>query len=467
MTTPAISVSGGAGGVEADLADLAALARGSTGLAEALALTSARCHPVLADPDLLASALLDPAGVARFEAALLEALDGPDGLTVLAARFAARAVALQGAAGAYEAADRALAELADDLEWAAGFFWPVTAGALLLGGAGRVMTGPAGAAVDVAVLLDDPGRWLTEHPGLVDHVMGALPGIGSHLGVLSSGLTGGWLGGGDVAVAARRLGRLWPDGSPVVRRLPDDVSGPGTVAPRGIDDLLAALEVRALHSGSGQDTIAVRVITHADGSAAYVVDIPGTAEWNAPFGPLNPQTHDLGTNLRVLGGEATTRQQAVADALRRAGASPADPVMLVGYSQGGMVAAQAAADAGTPDFDFDVRSVVTAGSPIARAAVPPSVQVLALENVYDVVPQLDSRANDDSPNVTTVTFAGRHGGIGANHGLGTAYRSAARAVDASDDPSLVAFRAGAAPFLVGPGEEEATVVAHVYEIGRR
>ncbi|MGY2065812.1 PGAP1-like alpha/beta domain-containing protein [Blastococcus sp. SYSU DS0619] len=466
MTAPGISVSGGAGGIEADLADLATLARGSTGLAEELALTSARCHPVLVDPDLLASALLDPAGVARFEAALLEALDGPRGLTVLAARFAARAVGLQAAAGAYEAADRALAELADDLEWATGFLWPATVAVLVVGGVARVVTDPAGAAVDVAVLRADPERWLTEHPGLVDDVMGALPGVGSHLGVLTAGLTAGWLGGGDVGAAARRLGRLWPDGSPVVTPLPDEAFGPGVVPPRGIDDLLASLEARALRSGAGRDTIAVRVVTHADGSTAYVVDIPGTADWNAPFGPVNPETHDLGTNVRVLGGEATTRQRAIAEALRRAGAGPADPVMLVGHSQGGMVAAQAAADAGTADFDFDVRSVVTAGSPIARAEVPPSVQVLALENVHDVVPQLDSRANDDSPNVTTVTFAGQHGSIGDNHGIGSAYRPAARAVDAADEPSLAAFRAAAAPFLVRPGEQ-ATVVAHVYELGRR
>ncbi|MGY1914009.1 esterase/lipase family protein [Blastococcus sp. SYSU DS0973] len=466
MTAPGISVRGGAGGIEADLADLVTLARGSTGLAEELASASARCRPVLADPDLLASALLDPAGVARFDAALLDALDGPDGLTVLAARFAARAVVLQGAAAAYEAADRALAELADALEWATGFLWPVAAGALVLGGAGRVATDPFGVAADVAAVLDDPERWVTEHPGLVDDVMGALPGLGSSISLLTVGLTGPWLGGADVRVAARRLGRLWPDGSPVVTPLPGDDSGPAVVAPRGVDDLLGALEVRALRSGPEHDTIAVRVVTSANGSTAYVVDIPGTADWKAPFGPVNPQTHDLGTNVRVLGGDATTRQQAIAEALRRAGAGPADPVMLVGHSQGGMVAVQAAADAGTPDFDFDVRSVVTTGSPIARAEVPSSVQVLALENAHDVVPQLDSRDNDDSPNVTTVTFDGQYGSIADNHGIGTAYRSAARAIDASDDPSLVAFRAGAAPFLVGPGEE-ATVVAHVYEIGRR
>ncbi|RZU31150.1 esterase/lipase family protein [Blastococcus saxobsidens] len=466
MSSPEISVSGGAGGIEAELADLVALARSSSELAEELASTSLTCHGLLADPDLLASAVLDPAGVARFSAALLDALDGPRGLTVLAATFAARAITLQGAAAAYEAADAALAELADTVDWAQGFFWPATVGGLLLEGAGRLLADPVGTAVDTAALVDDPERWLTEHPGVVDELVGSLPGAGSLVGVLTGGLASPWLCGGDVRSAARRLGLLWPDGTPVVTTLPDDDKVGAVTPPRTVADLMVALNRRATASRAEQDQIDVRVLTHADGTRAYIVDIPGTADWSLPGGPVNPQTHDLGTNVRVLGGDVTTRQEAIAEALRRAGAGPSDPVMLVGHSQGGMVAAQAAHDARTPAFDFDVRSVVTAGSPIARAGVPPSVQVLALENAHDVVPHLDSRKNDDDPNVTTVTFDVQRGSIGDNHGIAGAYQYGAEAVDRSDDPSIAAFRVHSAPFFVRPGEQ-ATVVAHVYEIGRK
>lgn len=465
MSSPEVSVRGGAGGVEAELEDLAVLARSSAGLAEELAWTSATCHLLLFDPDLLASAVLDPAGVARFEAVLLEALDGPRGLTVLAGTFTGRAVVVRSVKASYEAADAALAELVDDLRWASGFLWPATVGGLVIAGAGRALTDPVGTGVDVAVLVDDPERWLTEHPGVVDDVAGGLPGVGSLLGGLVPG-TGRWLGGGDVRSAARRLGRLWPDGTPVVRTLPDDRRPEVAAPPRGIADLLVAVEARAARAGAERDQIAVRVITHADGTQAYIVDIPGTQDWSLPSGSVNGQTNDLGTNVRVLGGDVTARQEAIAEALRRAGAGPADPVLLVGHSQGGMVAAQAAHDSGGPAFDFDVRGVVTAGSPVARAGIPASVQVLALENRHDIVPHLDSRANDDDANVTTVTFGAQQGSIGDNHALGTAYLPAARAVDRSDDPSIAAFRASADPFLVGPGDD-ATVVAHVYEIGRR
>ena len=465
MSSPEIAVSGGAGGLEADLEDLATLGRRSTELAEMLAMTSVTCHPMLVDPDLLTSAALDPAGVARFDAALLEALDGRQGLTALAATFAARAVALHAAKAAYEAVDAALAELADDLRWASGFFWPASVVGLAAAGAGRALADPVGTGREVAVLIDDPDRWLTEHPGLVDDVAGAVPGVGTLVGLFVP-TARQWLGGGDVRSAARRLGQLWPDGTPVVEDEGFDESPWAVAPPRGVRDLLHAVDARSRQGGGDRDQISVRALTHADGTIAYIVDIPGTKHTALPGASVNPQTNDLGTNLRVLGGDVTTRQRAIAEALRLAGAGPSDPVMLVGHSQGGMVAAQAASDAGTAAFDFDVRSVVTAGSPIGRVDVPTSVHLLAIENAYDIVPHLDSRPNDDDANVTTVTVDDQQGSVGENHGIRSGYLTAARAVDRSDDPSIEAFRASADPFLVGPGDD-AEVVVHVYEISRR
>ncbi|MDK3255802.1 esterase/lipase family protein [Blastococcus capsensis] len=466
MSSPEIRVSGGAGGLEADLADLAVLGRSSLDLAEMLAGTGGTCSGVLTDPDLLASAVLDPVGVVRFEAALLESLHGPRGLTALAVHFTARAAALQAAAAAYEAADAALAELADDLHWAAGYFPAATLAGLVTLGVGQFLVDPAGTVAETDALIDDPERWLTEHPGLVDHAVGMAPGLASRVNAMTGGLFSPWLGGSDVRAAARRLGRLWPDGRPVVTPLPDDQRGPVTKPPRNVSDLLVALDLRAVRSSAEEDQISVRVLFRADGSRAYIVDIPGTRSWSPPGASVNPSAHDLGTNVRVLGGDSTTRQAAVAEALRRAGAGSSDPVMLVGHSQGGMVAAQAAHDAGTVDFPYDVRNVLTVGSPIGRADVPSSVQVLALENAHDVVPYLEGRANDDDRNVTTVTFGTQYGSVDENHGIGSAYLGAARIIDRSDDPSIAAYRASAAPFFAGPGEG-AEVVAHVYSIGRR
>jgi alpha-beta hydrolase superfamily lysophospholipase len=194
------------------------------------------------------------------------------------------------------------------------------------------------------------------------------------------------------------------------------------------------------------------------------VDIPGTKTWDGPG--LNPALDDFGTNVHGIAGDPTTREQAVADALRRAGAGPADPVMLVGHSQGGLIAAQAAHDGGTGAFPFHVTHVLTAGAPIGRVDIPPGVQVLALENSHDIVPHLDARANADQPNVTTVTFDRQNGSISADHDLGEAYAPAAVALDQGDNASVRAYLDSAAAFL-SPPDAGTTVQTNVYTYYRR
>jgi pimeloyl-ACP methyl ester carboxylesterase len=227
---------------------------------------------------------------------------------------------------------------------------------------------------------------------------------------------------------------------------------------------MAGLDYRNGIAGEGNDQIDVRVVTHPDGSRAYIVDIPGTKVWDAP-GQFNPNLNDLGTNIHVLGGDATAREQAIAEALHRAGASPTDPVMLIGHSQGGMVAAQAAHDTATGAFDYNVTHVLTAGSPIARADVPPDVQVLALENSHDIVPHLDAADNPDRPNVTTVTFDNQYGNIGDNHNTNKSYVPAAQTLDGSTDPSVRAYRDSADAFLSNTGDGT-TVQTDAYQLSR-
>ena len=192
-----------------------------------------------------------------------------------------------------------------------------------------------------------------------------------------------------------------------------------------------------------------------------MVDIPGTKVWDLP-GEHNPALNDLGTNVHVLGGDVTARERAIAEALHRAGASSTDPVMLVGHSQGGMVAAQAAHDTGTGRFGFNVTHVVTAGSPVGGTEIPSHVQVLSLENEHDIVPHLDARDNPDRPNRTTVTFDSQNGSIGNNHEIHRAYLPAAAALDRSTDPSVGAYRDSAGAFLGGGS----AVQTRVYKLTR-
>ncbi|HEX8627102.1 MAG TPA: hypothetical protein VF755_02895, partial [Catenuloplanes sp.] len=146
------------------------------------------------------------------------------------------------------------------------------------------------------------------------------------------------------------------------------------------------------------------------------------------------------------------------------GANPDDPVMLVGHSQGGIVAADAA-NHFTASKEYNVTHVVTAGSPVGRIPVPDGVQVLSLENQHDLVPHLDATANPDQPNRTTVTFDSQHGTVGDNHGIGSAYQPAATALDSSTHPSVVNFKNTAQPFLAAPGGGT-QVTTHQFEVSR-
>jgi pimeloyl-ACP methyl ester carboxylesterase len=137
--------------------------------------------------------------------------------------------------------------------------------------------------------------------------------------------------------------------------------------------------------------------------------------------------------------------------------------MLVGHSEGGLVAVNAARDAAASG-EFDVSHVITAGAPIGltAGAVPSGVQVLALENSPDVVPHLDGRANPDRPNVTTVSGSRGDGTILGDHTVAGAYLPLAADADASSDPSIHDFVASAAGYF-----RASTVVTHTFQIERR
>lgn len=448
---PTFTVTGGAGGVDAHYEDMDQLARRSEELAGFLASTSAHCHGALVDADVVASAVLDPVGVAKFEQALLGALDGPDGLSALSAGHAARSVALREVVVAYKVTDEAQAKLIDGLRWTVGFMAadnPATTAALLASlGIPIALYTLAGGEIDWE-------RLITDHPGIVDNLVGAGPGLLSGLGIPVFG----------VPSAANLIADFYPDGNPQVNELGADPDARMTAPPTGFGDLIAGLDYRNGESHANQpDQIDVRIVTQPDGSKAYIVDIPGTKVWDMP-GQFSPYLNDLGTNVHVLGGDVTARERAIALALQQAGASPTDPVMLVGHSQGGMVAAQAAHDSTNGTFNYNITHVVTAGSPIGRTEIPPNVQVLSLENSHDVVPHLDATDNPDRPNRTTVTFNDQNGSIGDNHGTKQAYLPAARALDNSTDPSVQAFRDSAGAFL--NGSQGGKVDVKVYELNR-
>jgi pimeloyl-ACP methyl ester carboxylesterase len=205
--------------------------------------------------------------------------------------------------------------------------------------------------------------------------------------------------------------------------------------------------------------VRVEGVRGPDGRRAWIVEIPGTQEWS-PVPGRNPA--DLTADVAVLGRASTAAAATVVGALELAGVRPSEPVLLAGHSLGGMLAAALAAD---PAFTrrYRVTHVVAAGSPLAGYAVPPGIAVLALEHDDDLVPALDGAPDPDRADWVTVRRSPARGrSPGAAHDS-QAYAETGALVDASDDPSLRAWRAGLARFLARPGASAAGLLV----VGRR
>jgi hypothetical protein len=187
------------------------------------------------------------------------------------------------------------------------------------------------------------------------------------------------------------------------------------------------------------------------GTVSWSVYVPPTQSPAISGGPI---PYDMSTNLRSVAGRSTAAGTAVTEALRQAGVAKGEPVMLSGYSQGGLTAAQLASDE-TFREEFDVSTVLTVGSPVGVFDVPGDVQVLSIENEQDLVARLDGARNPDGENWATVSRdLNRVPGFAEDlkrapllpHRI-EYYLDTAELVDASTDDSVVAWKAAAAPFL--------------------
>ncbi len=408
----AVSVVGGTAGVEAHYDQFARMARTFLDVSRELAERSLDLHRVFLDPSVIAAAVLNPPGAATFAAALLLALDAPGGLSWHAAACTLTATEIRTAAASYLAVDRLDKQVGPAAE-------------------GLLRLGPAGAAAATHWRSPGrmPGRLLTGDPQLVDTAVGALTDFWTDRLLIDR-------------VAA------YPDGRPVVAATGRDTSPASGSPPRSLADVVAGLARRNLARRGGDVDVRFVVGLGPDGQPVrrVIVDIPGTKNWSPS--PHGSDPTSLGTNARAVTGGTTTYEEGVREVMRRAGVRPGDQVLLVGHSQGGMVALNLARHA-RETGEFAVTHVITAGSPIARIPVPRSVRVLAIENDGDVVPHCDGADNQDRTNVTTVTVHRDTGDVVANHTLENGYLPGAGDIDASDNPSVRSYLDSLHPFLDG------------------
>lgn len=282
-------------------------------------------------------------------------------------------------------------------------------------GIGRLMRGPT-SGVEVASASATPVIEVVPSDARATSVAGPiLPGFspgGSLLGLAA--LVG--------AVPVRQSGDPRRGGVPVGAG-PAAGSGGGsrlgarpTSTPRSGAQLLARISDLDSSDSRGQVEV-LRHTTPTPGggrTTSWSVVIRGTQRWDV--GGANPQ--DMLSNFQGIAGEESDQVRAVRTSMEMAGIQQGDVVEFTGHSQGGIVAAQMAAD---PEVAraYRVSSVLTAGAPVAGAPVGAHVDMLNLENTGDPVPALDGSANADLGRSTTVHFDGRHVQVpGESSGLG-------------------------------------------------
>ncbi len=299
--------------------------------------------------------------------------------------------------------------IADGMDWAAdGVEW-------LTDQAGGAVSGVSSWAGDLLSNLGAPGRWLGDGitgfggwlgdgvesfgdavPRYTDSVQsfvgqfgqilteGRMPSVSSLVAsavlVMGSGagLGANFLAGQDLHV--------FDDGRPVVGP-PSTVTDP--TRPEDLTDLVTMVDQAQGARPDGSGNIRITTVQGPDGPAV-VVSVPGTTDWGPGTSGQSPV--DLTGNLVAVSGEQSTAIQGVEQAIAQAQADgtipPGAPVMLVGHSQGGIIAAQLAAD---QDFvsRYNVTDMMTFGTPLDGVPVDPRVQTLALQHATDPVPRLD------------------------------------------------------------------------------
>ncbi|GAA1799680.1 hypothetical protein [Agromyces neolithicus] len=211
-------------------------------------------------------------------------------------------------------------------------------------------------------------------------------------------------------------------------------------APTGVGDL-----ANRVPSGDGPQ---IRIERYGEpDEPRWVVYVSGTVESSLVAGdePFDMSANVFGIaddswidELRTAGAESGAGERAVRQAMEAAGVSPGDPVMPVGHSGGGIIAAKLAADP-----ELNIVGAVNLGGPVASAPTIESVPVLSIEHDEDIVPAVGGSGHPSDERLT-VSRSVLEGGTEYDSALPAhelaRYRATAALIDESDEQRLTAFR---------------------------
>jgi hypothetical protein len=480
--TTSIEVSGGVGGVAATYQDLRAFAGGLRGYGVDLLDQSKDVGLEALDPALAAAELvcpdLSPATVASIVAAATSPVGG------LASQGAALAVVgtlIEASVTTYEAVDSAGKQIMDKLQSLGGMGVGVLTGigVTSLGiSAAAFLSTPLGMAVAAGIYLNRDklgplvsgalnqlqeklyqNPWVTEAMtrGLPGFAQGFSFGLGGGIGgFLANRLSGGRWPTTDyqqsvagVIAIGQHFGAFQDSGNFSVAGEPTDTRKLTLNSDSAVTTLLKAQNgLYTKGADGGQDGVNIITVMH-DGKPSYIVQISGTVDWSPQ---RSGNVFDTTSNLNLMAGHDTKLQAAVVEAIREH--CKDGPVMLTGHSQGGIAAAAISSD---PQLvkDLHIKSVLTAGSPVGRFDIDPSVSVLSVEQEQDAVPKLDGVDNPDRPNWTTVKHSlssNLPNDLNTAHSLDN-YITTGTSIDQSHDASIQGWRDASSEFFAGDAGE--------------
>ena len=135
---------------------------------------------------------------------------------------------------------------------------------------------------------------------------------------------------------------------------------------------------------SGAERIRIEKYGSGD-TAQFEVFISGT---DSLLNPDNP--FDMSQNLALATTDRSASLEAVAAALRRAGATSDSPLVVTGHSQGGLVALALASSE-----RWNVTGIITAGTPVEVVTIPEGIPMIHLEHLEDPVAALAGHPSSD------------------------------------------------------------------------
>jgi hypothetical protein len=307
---PIESVAGGSHGIEAGYDQMLALADRYEQQAGDFVAMAGLGVRVMADGDLLESAILSPLSFADAQAQVLDATTGADGLTVRAVGIEADALAVRAVVAAFGAGDALSRHATEMIDHALGRLAVSALPALLVaGGVGYAWFSTLSAEEQAALteqVGEDLGALLHDHPELAQHLVNAGGGLLGSLvpgvGVLDPG--DGPIGQATTNDAARLMALLLGNDTDCsVTGRPDVAGGAGPHTPGNLEQLMRQLSATNDLDASEADlngAIQVQRVGQ-EPDERYIVYVPGTDDMG-PIPQAGDRARDMETNYQLLGG---------------------------------------------------------------------------------------------------------------------------------------------------------------------